>query len=250
MTGRRVVAVALAAVAFAAFVEHTTEPPASGTDVLGATKDRAPVIDAPCDIDGVTVDYQAGFRTSPGAPEYRIVRATVGGVAPTCVGATVSVQLRDGTTPLATSVATAGTPTVTLDFSAAPSARAVDGVAVEIDGGTVPIPSECQALGFDRFTGLTSGNDSHPGSKDRDLTYGGSGADQLRGDNQSDCLVGQGGNDQLFGDNHDDVLVGGDGNDVLTGGSGDDRLYGGPGVDRCVGGAGKNTFDVSCEVVQ
>jgi hypothetical protein len=250
MTARRIMAVALAALAFVAFVERTTEPPASGTDVLGATKERAPVVDAPCDVDGVTVDYEAGFRTSPGAPEYRIVRATVGDVAPTCVGASVSVQLRHGTTALATSIATASTTTVTLDFSAAPSARAVDGVAVQVTGGTVPVPAECQTLGFDRFIGLTAGNDSHPGSKDRDLTYGGAGNDMLRGDNQSDCLVGQGGNDQLFGDNHDDVLVGGDGDDVLTGGGGDDRLYGGAGFDRCIGGNGKNTFDASCEVVQ
>jgi hypothetical protein len=249
MTARRAIAMALAAVAFAAFVHETSEPPAGGTDVLGATKERAPVINASCDIDGVTVDYQAGFRTSPGAPEYRVVRATVGDVAPTCVGATVSVSLRQGTTTLTTATGTASAATVALDFTPAPSAKRVDQVAVEIAGGTVPVPSQCQTMGFDQFTSLTPGNDVHAGSKDRDLTYGGDGADELHGDNQADCLVGQGGNDQLLGENHDDVLLGGDGNDVLTGGSGDDVLDGGPGTDRCIPGSGKNTV-VSCEVVQ
>jgi Ca2+-binding RTX toxin-like protein len=252
-TRRRRVAAALAAVAaigavaFGAF--QSTVPP-DGTSVLGATKKpQPPIIDAGCDVDGVTVDYGAAFRTSPGDPQYRVVRAEVGNVAPTCAGATVSVRLLEGTTTLATATGTAGTPIVGLDFTDAPPARQVNGVAVEIVGGDVPVPERCASMTFDRFTVLTAGNDPHAGSKDRDLTYGLEGNDTLRGDNQHDCLDGQAGNDQLLGENHDDVLVGGEGDDVLTGGGGDDTLDGGPGFDRCIGGPGKNTT-VDCEAFQ
>ena len=246
----RRLAAALAAVlalAIVAVVALKMSVPPDGTAVLGATKKpQPPLIDAGCDVDGVTIDYGASFRTSPGAPQYRVVRAEVGQVAPTCAGATVSVRLlKDGST-LATATAVAGTPTVGLDFADAPPAKDVDGVAVELAGGSVPVPSSCQAMTFDRFTVLTAGADSHAGSKDRDLTYGLEGADTLRGDNQHDCLDGGPGADQLFGDNHDDVLLGGDGDDTLSGGPGDDRLEGGPGNDVCIGGSGKNTF-IGCE---
>lgn len=249
---RRVAAVlaSAAAIAVVAVVAFESSLPPDGTAVLGATKKpQPPIIDAGCDIDGVTVDYGAGFRSSPGEPQYRVVRAEVGDVAPTCMGATVSVRLLEGSTTLATATADAEETVVGLDFTDPPPARQVNGVAVEIVGGTVPVPAACSSMAFDRFTVRTAGNDSHAGSKDRDLTYGGDGNDTLRGDNQHDCLDGQAGDDQLFGDNHDDVLLGGEGDDVLDGGNGDDHLDGGPGIDRCVGGPGRNTFE-SCEVIE
>ncbi len=242
-----VVAASVAAVAIGGL--QSSAPP-DGTAVLGATKKpKPPIIDAGCDVDGVTVAYGASFRSSPDEPQYRIVRATVDGVAASCAGATVSVELLDGAETIATATADAESPTMDLDFTDAPPARDVDGVAVEIAGGEVPLPEPCESMTFERFTVLTAGPDTHAGSKDRDLIYGGDGDDTLRGDNQADCLDGQDGADQLFGDNHDDVLLGGDGDDVLTGGGGDDRLDGGPGTDRCIGGNGKNTL-VDCELTQ
>lgn len=241
---------ALLALAIVAVVALETSEPPDGTSVLGATKKpQPPIIDAGCDVDGVTVDYGASFLSGPGEPEYRVVRAEVGNVAPTCVGAEVEVELLEGSNPLASATTTADETIVELDFTDAPSAKRVDGVSVRIVGGTVPVPPQCASMAFDRFTVLTAGPDSHAGSKDRDLTYGLEGDDTLHGDNQHDCLDGQAGADQLFGDNHDDVLLGGGGDDTLTGGSGDDRLDGGPGNDVCVGGAGKNTF-IDCEVTR
>jgi len=240
----------LAAIVVVVVAIEATEPPRGDTEVLGATKKgEGPIIDASCDIDGVHVSYGTDYRSSPGSPQYRVVGAEVREVAPTCAGATVSVRLLDGTTTLATATTTANATSVSLSFSQAPPAEQVSRVAVEIAGGTVPVPSACSSMGFDRFTSLTAGPDTHAGSKDRDLTYGGAGNDTLRGDNQNDCLDGQGGADQLFGDNHDDVLLGGEGNDVLTGGNGDDTIDGGPGTDRCLGGTGKNTL-TNCEIFQ
>ena len=247
---RRAVAAlaALLGLAIVAVVTLEMSVPPDGTAVLGATKKpQPPIIDAGCDVDGVTIDYGASFHSAPGEPQYRVVRAEVGQVAPTCAGATVSVRLLEGAETIATATATADATTVGLAFSEAPPARDVDGVAVEIAGGTVPVPDACGSMAFDRFTVLTAGADTHPGSKDRDLTYGLQGADTIRGDNQHDCLDGGAGADQLFGDNQDDVLLGGEGDDTLDGGSGDDRLEGGPGNDVCIGGAGKNTF-IDCEV--
>ena len=252
VVGALATSAAIAVVAVGAF--QSSVPP-DGTSVLGATKKpQPPIIDAGCDVDGVTVGYDASFASSspsvPGDAQYRVVRAEVGDVAASCAGGTVSVRLLEGTTTLATATAPAGSPVVELDFTNAPPARQVNGVAVEIAGGTVPVPTQCSSMIFDRFTVLGEGNDSHAGSKDRDLTYGRGGNDTLRGDNQNDCLDGQAGDDQLFGDNHADVLLGGDGDDVLTGGGGDDVLDGGRGFDRCLGGAGKNTIAASCEATQ
>jgi hypothetical protein len=257
---RQVAAVVLAALAFwgVALVALETSEPPSGASVLGATKKpQPPIIDAGCDVDGVQVDYEAGFSSA----EYRVVSATVSGVAESCVGAEISVQMLEGTSVLAdATVEPASAPSVELEFTDPASAKRVDGVAVQIVGGYVPLPPECSSMTFDRFTVRTAGDDTHAGSKDRDLTYGQAGNDTLRGDNQSDCLDGQDGNDQLFGDNHDDVLLGGGGNDVLNGGNGSDLLIGGDGddtliggqgnADRCIGGDGNDTIDPSCESTQ
>ena len=257
---RQLAAVALAALAFwgVALVALETSEPPSGASVLGATKKpQPPIIDAGCDVDGVQVDYEAGFS----AAEYRVVSATVSGIAASCVGATVSVSMLEGTSVLTTqTIEPAESPSVELDFTDPASAKRVNGVHVIIAGGYVPLPDECSSMTFDRFMVRTPDDDTHAGSKDRDLTYGQAGNDTLRGDNQNDCLDGQAGNDQLFGDNHDDVLLGGDGNDTLAGGNGSDVLFGGAGDDtligglgngdRCVGGGGNDTFDTSCEIRQ
>jgi hypothetical protein len=231
-------------------------PDLQDPDVLGSKIEKGPVVDAPCDIDGVRVRYDASYQATPTTAGYRVVSARVSEVAPTCVGATVTVRLTAGGSPVATGTASATSMTVPVTFPTPPIARDVNGVHVEIAGGTTPVPSECAGMAFDQFRALSPGNDTHAGSKDRDLVYGLEGNDTLRGDNQADCLVGQTGNDQLFGDNHADVLTGGAGNDILDGGNHDDVLHGGDGNDtlrggngrdECRGGGGTNTY-VSCEV--
>ena len=248
-TFRKGTAGTVAAIAVAFTVAAlTTGPSTPGSMAL--SKKQGPVIDAPCDVDGVDVSYDSSYRSTPATAGYRVVTASVSGVAPTCVNATLTVRMMAGSTLLATGTATASSTVVSVPFNMPASAREVTGVQVELAGGTTPIPAECNGITFARFAALTTGNDNDPGSKDNDLVYGLEGNDTLRGDNQTDCLVGQAGTDNLFGDNHDDVLIGGADNDVLTGGSGDDKLYGGPGTnDRCIGGPGKNTFS-GCEVIQ
>jgi Ca2+-binding RTX toxin-like protein len=242
------------------------------TEVLGAQVAQAPAVDAACDIDGVGVNYDVSF--TPAAPAgYKAVAANVTGVSQTCVGATVTVRLKNGSTVIATGVVPASGTTVPVPFSSPPPAQSVTGVEVEIAGGTVPIPAECNGITFDTFGVLTNGNDSHTAGNRNDLRYGLDGNDTIFGANQRDCLVGQNGNDTLRGENHDDVLLGGPGtdtleggnqndvldggdandvldggnqNDTLRGGAGNDTIRGGNGTDTCVGGPGTDTF-TGCE---
>lgn len=218
------------------------------TEVLGAKVDKpagdakadkkGPLVDASCDLDGVTVSYDASYSASSPAG-YKVVTATVGDIAATCGGAEVTVALLAGTRSLASgTVPRATTSSVPVTFSSPPPARDVTSVSVTIAGGTTPIPDDCRSLTFDTFRSLTPAHDTLTASKGHDLVYGLDGNDTLRGDNKDDCLVGQDGDDQLFGDNNDDVLIGGPGDDFLDGGNG---------RDVCIGGPGENRY-LNCEV--
>lgn len=257
---RRLIAGALVTVLIVTIVAIQTdildpEPEVLDDQAAGSSK-KGPIVDAACDVDGVTVAYDASYSAAPGPAGYRVVTATVGDVAETCVGAEVSVALLDGTTELATGTADATSIAVAVTFSAPPPARDVTNVSVTIAGGTVPVPAECDSMTFDNFRSLTADPDVVVATKGSDLVYGLAGSDDIRGDNKEDCLVGQAGDDVLWGDNHADVLIGGDGNDTLEGGNHDDLLVGGPGNDvlrggngrdECRGGGGNDTY-VSCEV--
>jgi Ca2+-binding RTX toxin-like protein len=59
----------------------------------------------------------------------------------------------------------------------------------------------------------------------------GGGSDQLTGGIKNDTAIGGGGNDDLSGGNGNDLLKGGSGNDDLDGDAGTDTCIGGPGAD-------------------
>jgi hypothetical protein len=233
---------------------------AVGTSAFAAPKAPDPVTGVGvCDVDGVAVSYDTAWATTPTPAAYRVATARVGSIAPTCAGALLEVRLLSGaTTAASASVAVpAGGGTAAVTFAAPPLARSVDGVAVTLDGGDVPIPSACSSMVFDQVLVGTTGDDRLSAGNRRVVLFGLAGADLLDGGNQADCIDAGAGNDRVTGSNQADVLVGGTGNDRLDGGNqndrleggdGDDQLIGGQGTDTCVGGPGADTFD-GCEAV-
>lgn len=255
----------LAAIATSVMTAPETPQPPSA-QVLGQAVASGLGGEGSCDVDGVTVAYETDYRSTPDAAAYRVTSATVDDIAPTCQGATLQVELLDGTEPIATGSAIVGTDaSSSVDLIPAGPAEAVDGVRVEIAGGSVPVPSECAQMRLDTVRVGTTGPDVLPATNDRDLAFGLDGNDEMAGGNLNDCLDGGPGDDQLDAGTHDDVVLGGTGNDTLTGdvgkdelyggsgddtldgGQGNDHLDGGDGHDRCTGGQGKNTF-AGCEV--
>ena len=89
---------------------------------------------ASCDTDGVTTAYATAWDATD--KRYEVTSVTVGGVADTCDGKTLSVSLTDasgaqigsGTLALPTSVATS----FGVTMSTAPSAKLSEGVSVLI----------------------------------------------------------------------------------------------------------------------
>lgn len=221
-----------------------------------------------CDVDGVDVSYDTAYQATPAPSGYRVTSATVEGIAQTCATAQLRVTLLDGTTEVATATALvpSSSSTAAVTFTAPPPAEDVDGVAVELAGGDVPIPQPCRSMRLDLVRVGTTGPDTIGGTNQRDLVFGLDADDRIDGGNQNDCLEGGPGNDTLDGGTNDDTVLGADGddtlhgsegkddlrggpgNDVLTGGPGNDRLDGGDGTDRCSGGQGTNQL-TSCEVV-
>jgi hypothetical protein len=238
----------------------------AGAMQSGAVPPPPPVTgEGSCDVDGVDVSYTVSFESTPAPGRHRVTAARVGDTSDTCKDAEVRVQLLNGTTVLASGAVTSdGEDEVVVPFDPPPLAHSVTGVHVELDGGTVPLPEECQGIkignvrigtsGSDQLTGTGAndliyaldGDDVVKGGIQRDCLVGGNGADTLEGENHNDVLVGGAGADQLDGGLHDDKLYGGEGDDVLRGGQHDDHLDGGPGFDRCFGDHGKDTF-VNCE---
>lgn len=236
------------------------------TEVLGQVVSSGLSGEGSCDVDGVDVRYRTEYRATPAPAGYRVTGADVGAIAPTCNGAALEVALLAGTTVLATSSTVVGAASSTsVTFAQPAPAAAVDGVHVQMAGGSVPVPAPCGPMRLDRVRIGTTGSDRITGTNERDLVFGLGGDDRVDGGNQNDCLDGGTGGDRLDGGNQDDVVVGGlgndqvigaggkdtllggEGDDVLDGGEGVDHLDGGPGTDRCSGGPGKNTF-TSCEV--
>ena len=230
-----------------------------------------------CDVDGVSIGYSTDFLNSPVPSSYRVTSVTVGDISPTCEGATVSVALKGGSNVIGagTAVVSDSTAAVAIVTPSAspPAAEDIDGVHVEIAGGQIPVPPQCNGLILDRVYVGTEGDDVRSGTTFRDLMFGQAGNDSINGLQNPDCIDGGDGDDTLLGDVLDDVLIGGAGNDLLEGGvgkdrafgsAGNDRLNGGPGndtlfgedgddtidggtgIDRCVGGAGPDTF-TACE---
>jgi Ca2+-binding RTX toxin-like protein len=115
-------------------------------------------------------------------------------------------------------------------------AKDVTRVHVELAGGEVPVPTQCESMTFDRVIFGTLGDDTIAGTAQRDLIYGLSGNDTIDGGPQADCIVGGAGNN---------VLRGGAGDDVIIGGPGDDTIYSGPGRNVVDAGGGTNTCTVS-----
>jgi len=237
-------------------------------EVLGQSVASNLTGEGSCDVDGVAVSYDTAYQATPAPAGYRVTKARVDGIAGTCAAAQLEVTLLDGTVELAsaTTLVGASSSTANVTFTTPPSAEDVDGVAVELAGGAVPVPQPCRSMRLDLVRVGTTGPDTIAGTNQRDLVFGLNADDRLDGGNQNDCLDGGPGNDTLDGGTNDDVVLGGDGNDslhgsegkddvrggagddVLTGGPGNDRLDGGDGTDRCSGGQGTNQL-ISCEVV-
>ena len=194
-----------------------------------------------CDVDGVDVSYTVGFEGAPTPSTYRVSHVTVSDISATCAEsgnqAQLSVELTDGTTPRAsaTTPVPVGADTVQLVLDRRPRAEDVVEVHVELAGGRVPIPVDCESNTYDNIVIGTNGDDVLVATQRRNLMYGLDGDDELRGSQQDDCLVGQAGGDHLFGEQGKDVLVGGPGADVLDGGNGKDVCVGTQHVDQFIG---------------
>ncbi len=192
--------------------------------------------DAACDADGVHVGYTATVDPD-GGPGFVVSETTVSGVALTCAGAVVRVVLLgEGAASVGSGAALVPQEgfegTVVVPMTVLALARDVTRVAVEIEGGELPIPAECQGMGFDKVIFGTLGDDVITGTALRDLIFGLTGDDVVDGGPQADCIVGGSGNN---------TLRGGAGDDVILGGSGDDTIYSGPGRNHVDGGGGDNT---------
>ena len=89
---------------------------------------------AACDTDGVTTNYTVGWDATD--KRYEISTVTVGGVADTCDGDTLSVSLTDSSgTQIGSgslSIPTSGATSFPVSMSTPPSANATTGVHVAI----------------------------------------------------------------------------------------------------------------------
>lgn len=247
----------------AGIVALASRPSSRPTDVLSETVAAAPSpsssspfppYDATCQVDPVQVSYES----SHGAADYRVDRVILRGLQQECSGATLTVRLQQGDTVLASTTGTVAPPVTGLVVSDRPKVADVTRVRVEIAGGQVPVPTECQGMVLDQPVFGTPGADALNGTPRGDLLYGLGGNDAIDGLAEHDCIVGGDGIDSIAGGAGNDVLLGGVGADSLYGGPGGDTLYGGPGDDFLDGGPGKDTCHrgggtdtlVSCEVVR
>lgn len=137
------------------------------------------------------------------------------GVAATCSGFEVTVDLNAGESPTGGDDVIAGTP-------------GDDVIAA--------------GAGDDIICGH-GGNDSIWGQAGDDLIFGGDDDDRLRGGADRDELWGEAGADDINGGTGADRIRGGDGADVaLRGGPGDDSVNGGPGDDVLINGNGGRDY--------
>jgi Ca2+-binding RTX toxin-like protein len=91
------------------------------------------------------------------------------------------------------------------------------------------------------------GNDRIDGKGGRDRICGGTGHDAIQGRSGNDRIFGGSGNDLLEGGTGHDDLFGFTGSDVLHGNAGNDLLNGGAAADECDQGAGVGPV-IACEV--
>lgn len=87
-----------------------------------------------------------------------------------------------------------------------------------------------------------SGNDLLLGGPGFDVIYGNEGDDNVQGAGGNDTLYGGDGDDDMYGKPGDDIMHGGDGDDEMFGAAGDDEMYGGPGADEMQGASGDDTM--------
>ncbi len=224
----------------------------SSTNGQGPPSGPDPVL---CEVTGVRTSYNSTYDQTSG--RYLIQQVTVSDLDSACDGATLGVQLRDGSAVVGSGSGTVGaSSTMQVAMTPPAPAEAVVAVHVALRGGTVPLPAECAGFRADRRAYGTVGNDALVGTSLSDLMYGLGGNDNVRSGPNGDCVDGGAGHDTLDGESGDDVVIGGDGNDKLSGGNGRDKLHGGSGndvlnggtgTDECISGGGTDTF-VGCEV--
>lgn len=160
----------------------------------------------------VTIDQRGETRGTPcDAGAFETSEAV--GLALTCVGRAVTVDLGLGQVPTQGSDVILGTP-----------------------GDDV-----IKGLGGDDWICGLDGNDTLDGGFGADRLFGGLGNDLLIGGPGNDEIQGRNGNDRLLGGKGKDKLFGNEGKDLLKGGSGNDKLDGGIGKDKCNGGKGNDT---------
>lgn len=250
-----------AAGAAAAMLTGGSSVPSSAAQPPEVRGNRIVAGEGVCDVDGVTAGYQVGFHEGDvDEPGFYVEVVNLGELDDNCELATATVDLLDEVgNVLATGteevpLESGGTANVPLDSLA--SARDVVRIDVELQGGSLPIPEECEGMTFDHVIVGEPGPDTlrAPSGASRTIILGLSGDDTITGGNGADCLDGGPGNDTVEGRNQHDVLIGGAGGDTLFAGNGNDRLYGdaddvridgGSGNDRCEGGTTATRF--SCE---
>lgn len=146
------------------------------------------------------------------------------GMAPTCMGRPVSVDIAMGDRP------TEADDTI-LGGESSDTINALDGDDVVCAGG-----------GNDRIDG-GGGSDTIFGDAGADTIHGGDGNDSIWGGTDNDIINGGAGVDRIRGEEGDDEIDGGDDRDVILGGGGDDDIMGGTGRDSLYGGPGNDTVD-------
>ena len=217
MIRRRLTGLAMAGGLAAALVVAGPPPPTELEPVAA----KQPVGDGACDADGVTVTYTVEYDVA--LTGYRTDEVIVGDIDSHCDDAVLEVVLQGPVAgqELATvshELAASDIPTATVTMSV--DAADMIGVHIDLVGGELPIPAECNNLKLDQVIWLTHGDDDLPASNHGGVLFGLAGDDVLRGGTQADCIVGGAGNDTITGGNGNDVLIGGPGSDQLDGGAG------------------------------
>jgi hypothetical protein len=213
------------------------------------TRALAATTAASCDSDGVNVAYDVEYSAGSIAG-YKVETVRVSGIASDCVGAALSVELKDGQTV----VGRGGPVAVANDAMAVPVSPPVlaedfVGVRVVIEGPqtTTPIPARCAGMTLDAPVIGTAEADTLVGTNLRELIIGFAQDDVIRAAGGADCVAGQNGDDSISAGGGSDVVLAGPGDDRLQGGPGRDLLRGGTGRDRCAGGPGRDRL-VGCEM--
>ncbi len=241
----------LVVLAFAALATVSAPPTGSAPPMLAAQPSGTV---GTCDVDGVDVAYRTTYRSVPPLG-YDVTDAIVSGVSwPSCQGAVLSVVLGDGATSdralgqltLANGNVVVGGPSATATVPvrlktapvAVPDAAWISSVGVTLDGGTTPIPPDCQGMNLPTVIIGTLGPDVINGTDPKgDLIYSLLGADRIDGRQGDDCIT-------TGADANGDTVTVGNGNNVVRTGPGDDTVVAGNGTNRISTGDGNDTITV------